>query len=146
MALWQFDCYIVPKKAVEKDMIIDEGILSWKRYNLSQVNIDFLEKQNSWTENIVQYGKNDETCIEILYENGALEEICCRFDLRSLSKKLLEQIIDYVKKIDGLIFYDNKIFPPNIEDIVELMKCSKANKFCQNPIVYFDEISKNELI
>lgn len=143
MALWQFDFYIVPKKKeVIKDKLSDESILSWKLCNISSVNIDFLEKQTSWTEDIIQYGKENETCIMFLYEEGLVEEINCRVDLRSLTKKMLEQILDYARKIEGLIFYENKIFPPNIEEIAELMKCSNANRFCQNPMNYFDDVSK----
>ncbi len=143
MALWQFDFYIIPKKMeVIKDKLSDEDIFSWRMRNISSVNIDFLEKQTSWTEDIVQYGKENETCIKFLYEEGLVEEINCRLDLRSLTKKMLEQILDYVKKIEGFIFYENEIFPPDIDEIVALMKCSKANKFCQNPINYFEELSK----
>lgn len=147
MAIWQFECYIIPKKNADNNVKLEmEDAIFWGKQDTSIEIIDFLGKQKSWSSKISQYGKDDKTCIEFLYKNEVLEEISCRFDLRSLSKKLLEQILDYVKKIDGLIFYDNKIFPPNIEEIVELMKCSKANKFCQNPIGYFDEISENGLI
>ena len=60
MALWQFDFYIIPrKKEVIKDKLSDESILSWKLCNISSINIDFLEKQKSWTEDIIQYGKED---------------------------------------------------------------------------------------
>lgn len=64
----------------------------------------------------------------------------CRFDLRSLSKKLLKEILDYVKKIKGMIFYEGKIYFPRLVEIIELMKNSKANKFCQNPMHFFEEL------
>lgn len=137
MALWQFDFYIIPID----NMRLDEDILSWRKYNISSVTIDFLEKQPGWTKDIVQYGKDDETCIQFLYEGNVLEEICCRFDLRSLSKKVLEQVLEYIGKIEGMIFYENRFYFPNINDMVELMKKSNANKFCQNPINYFEELS-----
>lgn len=144
MALWQFNCYIVPKqKVVIEEKLDDENILSWNMCNIILEKIDFLEKQVSWTEDIVQYGKDNETCIQFLYEDGLVEEISCRFDLRSLSKKMLEQILDYINKIEGMIFYEGNIYSPSIEEIVELMKKSKANKFCQNPTNYFEEMSDN---
>lgn len=144
MAIWQFDCYIIPeeKKGLEENLD-DEDILSWKKYKISSVEIDFLERHTSWTEDIVQYGKNDETCIQFLYEEDLLEEISCRFDLRSLSKRMLEQILDFIYKMGGVIFYNGKVYSPSFDVIIELMKSSKANKFCQNPINYFEELSKN---
>lgn len=144
MALWQFDFYIVSReKCVIGLDLSNEDILSWKEEDISSIRIDFLEKEASWAKNIVQYGKEDETCIQFLYENETLEEISCRFDLRSLSKKMLEEILDYVQKIKGMIFYEGKIYSPSLGEIVELMKNSKANKFCQNPINYFEELSKS---
>lgn len=100
MAIWQFECYIVPKKnADNNDKLEMEDAIFWGKQDTSIETINFLDKQKSWSTKISQYGKDDETCIEFLYENGVLEEISCRFDLRSLSKKLLEQILDYVKKL-----------------------------------------------
>lgn len=141
MALWQFDFYIVPReRCVIVEDLENEDILSWKQDNISSIEIDFLEKEICWTEDIVQYGKADETCIQFLYEDEVLEEINCRLDLRSLSKKMLEKILDYVEKIEGMIFYEGKIYAPQIDEIIELMKSSKANKFCQNPVNFLEEL------
>ncbi len=138
MALWQFDFYIVPReRCVIVENLESKDILSWKQNSISLIEIDFLEKTPNWTEDIVQYGKADETCIQFLYEDEALEEISCRFDLRSLSKKMLEKILDYIERINGMVFYEGKIYAPEINGIIELMKNSKANKFCQNPINFF---------
>ena len=143
MALWQFHCYIIPRENRNlNEKSCDEDILSWKKHTIPTARIDFLEKQTSWTEDIVQYGKDDETCIQFLYEEGLLEEISCRLDLRSLSRKMLEQVMEYINKIEGMILYENKIYFSNINDMVELIKKSNANKFCQNPMNYFDELSK----
>lgn len=143
MALWQFHCYIIPRENRNlNEKSCDEDILSWKKHTIPTARIDFLEKQTSWTEDIVQYGKDDETCIQFLYEEGLLEEISCRLDLRSLSIKMLEQVMEYINKIEGMILYENKIYFSNINDMVELIKKSNANKFCQNPMNYFDELSK----
>ena len=115
MALWQFDFYIVPReRCVIVENLESKDILSWKQNSISLIEIDFLEKTPNWTEDIVQYGKADETCIQFLYEDEALEEISCRFDLRSLSKKMLEKILDYIERINGMVFYEGKIYAPEI--------------------------------
>lgn len=142
MAIWQFDFYIIPNKNATANIHLNcEEILIWGIQSEATEKIDFLEKQKSWSEKISQYGKEDETCIEFLYEKGILMEINCRLDLRSLSKKMLEKILDYVQKIDGMIFYENKIYYPNIDEIVEIMKKSKANKFCKSSRNYFEELN-----
>jgi len=142
MALWQFDCYLVPKQNIEMCELSDKDeILSWNARSIASINIDFLEKQESWAQDIVQYGKDNETCIRLLYENGFVQEISCRFDLRSLSKKLLVRILNFFIKMEGMILYKGKIYPPDRNEVIELMKSSKANKFCQNPIRYLEETS-----
>lgn len=74
------------------------------------------------------------------YEKEILIEIYCRLDLRSLSKKILEKILGYAQEIDGMIFYENKIYTPKIDEIVEVLKKSNANKFCQSPPHFFEEM------
>lgn len=144
MALWQFDFHIVPRRrCVIVEDLDDEDILSWKQDEISSIEISFLVRKASWTEDIVQYGELDGTCIEFLYEDRKLEEISCRFDLRVLSKKLLKEILDFAEKIDGMIFYEGKIYAPKLDEVVELIKNSKANKFCQNPINFFEELSNS---
>lgn len=140
MAIWQFSCYIIPKKNVTADMDLgSDEILFWGRQSSSPERIEFLEKQRSWSDNISQYGKSEETCIEFFYQNENLADISCRLDLRSLSKKMLEKIIEYIQEIDGMILYENRIYNPDMEQIVEAMKESKAARFCQNPVRFFDE-------
>lgn len=139
MALWQFDFYIVPKKNSVRGGGSNEDILSWKQDNISSLRIDFLEEKVGWTKDIVQYGGEDETCIQFLYKDETLVEINCRFDLRSLSKKMLEAILDYVQNIEGMIFYEGEFYPPSLSEIVKLMESSEANRFCQNPTNYVEE-------
>lgn len=146
MAIWQFDFYIVPKSNLAlKNKINSQDILSWKNENHLSIQIGFLEEQTSWTKDIVQYGNINETCIQFLYEEGELEEINCRIDLRSLSKIQLEKIVEFIQEIRGVIFYEGSFYYPNIKEIVGLIKKSEVNKFCQNPRVYFDELSGEEL-
>ena len=42
-----------------------------------------------------------------------------------------------------MIFYEGKIYAPKIDEIIELMKSSKANKFCQNPMNFLEELSNS---
>lgn len=42
--------------------------------------------------------------------------------------------------MEGMILYEGKIYAPKPDEIIELMKNSKANKFCQNPIKFFEKL------
>lgn len=142
MAIWQFQCNIIPLREKSDNLSRDE-MISWKDIPQPITNIDFLEYQKSWSTNIVQYGKIEETCIEFIYDKEELEEIECRLDLRTLTRKKLIQIVEYVKNISALFFVDDKVYSPEMETMLEIMKHSKANQYCKKPIEYVASTNPN---
>lgn len=108
------------------------------------ISTDFLQREKSWSANIVQYGKMDEICIEFIYQEDKLEEINCRLDLRTLSKNDLIQIIKYVQDIKACFLVENKVYLPRLEIMIEVMKQSRANQYCKNPLNYFLSINQME--
>ena len=135
MAIWQFECNIVPRRD-HTENLTQEEVLSWREVSPPVCQIDFIEQEKSWASNVIQYGKADETCLEFVFEDGALEEIECRLDLRNLTKVTLTKLLDYVEENDAMFWVDGEIYPPKTETMVELMKQSEANLFCRNPKEY----------
>lgn len=140
MAIWQACFFVIPRKNSKCNLSCEET-LSWGKQSISIEKIDFLKKEKSWTSQISQYGHDDETCIEFFYENGFLLEISCRLDLRSLKKNTLLKILKYIKSIDGLILFENKLYEPDMNKVIEILKNSESNKFCKFPEVYFNHLS-----
>lgn len=136
MAIWQFQCNIIPCRNDITGLKYDE-IISWKGVSQPTRSIDFLACEESWSKDIIQYGKTEETCIEFIYDKGMLEEMDCRLDLRNLTKQKLNSLIKYVKEIEGMFFVDGEMYPAEVEIMVEVMKRSKANRYCKNPLEYF---------
>ena len=136
MAAWQFHCNIVPARDNIEELSRDE-ITSWKDVPHPTHDIEFLEKAKSWSGDIIQYGNIDETCIEFIFDKDKLEEINCRLDLRSLTKQKFASLIEYVQTIGALFLVGDIVYPPKIEIMVEVMKRSEANQYCQNPMEYF---------
>jgi len=140
MAVWQFQCNIIPLRE-NMDKLSRDEIVTWKDIAQPAINIDFLERERGWSTDIVQYGKTDETCIEFYYDEDKLEEIDCRLDLRTLTKNNLIQIVKYVQSIKACFFVDDKAYLPQLEIMIELMKQSRANQYCKNPLEYFISIN-----
>ena len=88
MAIWQFQCNIVSTR-LNFDRLSRDEMISWKGVPQPPHNLKFLEPEDSWSKDIIQYGKSDETCIEFIYIDNILDEISCRLDLRSLTKNNL---------------------------------------------------------
>lgn len=141
MAVWQFQCNIIPTRVNMEKLSRDE-VLSWKDVLHPSHEIKFLEKEKSWSKDIIQYGKSDETCIEFIYIDNMLDEIDCRLDLRSLTKTKFISLIEYVQEIGAMFLVGDMIYSPQMEVILESMKNSKANQYCKNPMDYI--LSLNE--
>ena len=101
MAIWQFQCFIIPFRK-NADKLGKDEMISWKNVEKPLMYPDFLKCEKSWSIDIVQYGHIDKTCIEFIYDKGKLEEINCRLDLRTLTKHNLACIVEYVQSIEAL--------------------------------------------
>lgn len=141
MAIWQFECNIIPARS-NVDKLSRDEIVSWKGISQPLLDIKFLEQEKSWSKDIIQYGKLDETCIEFIYIDDMLDEIECRLDLRRLTKTSLFLLVEYVREIDAMFLVGDMVCPPKVENILEILRNSKANKYCKDPRGYI--ISLNE--
>ena len=141
MAIWQFQCNIIPTR-LNIDRLSRDEMISWKGVSQTPHEINFLEQEESWSKDIIQYGKSDETCIEFMYIDNRLEEINCRLDLRNLTKTNLILLIEYVQEIGAMFLVGDMVCLPKIEVMLEIMKKSRANQFCKNPVEYI--LSQNE--
>lgn len=140
MATWQFQCYIIPTRVTGENLSLDE-ITSWEGFPLPSTDIKFLEREKSWSKDILQFGNIDETCIEFSFEKAVLEGMNCRLDLRSLTKQKLIEVINYVQEIGAMFLVEDTICPPDMEIMVEQMKQSIAYHFCKNPLGYIASLN-----
>ena len=139
MAVWQFQCFIIPFIKDANKLGKDE-MISWKNVEKPLIYPDFLGCEKSWSIDIIQYGHIDKTCIEFIYE-----EINCRLDLRTLTKHNLARIVEYVQSIEACFLVNDKICLPKLEMIVSFMEQSEANQYCKSPLEYFKYIDKKML-
>jgi len=144
VAVWQFQCFIIPFIKDANKLGKDE-MISWKNVEKPLIYPDFLGCEKSWSIDIIQYGHIDKTCIEFIYDKGKLEEINCRLDLRTLTKHNLARIVEYVQSIEACFLVNDKICLPKLEIIDSLMMQSRANQYCKSPLEYFKYIDKKML-
>ncbi len=143
MAIWQFQCNIIPAR-VNFDSLSRDKMVSWKGETQPCHVVTFLEQEKSWSKDIIQYGKSDETCIEFIYIDNILEEIDCRLDLRRFTKTELILLVEYVQEIGAMFLVGDMIYAPKVESLLEAMKHSNANQYCKNPMNYI--LSLNETL
>lgn len=139
MAIWQFDFNIIPK------VHDTTNILSWIGVKLDGEAIQDLQNilgsQTSWSVDIMQFGKDDETCIKILKEKDEIDEIACRLDLRTLRREELKKILTYINQLNAELYYLGKVYPVSLPVCLSLIKKSDAIRYCQNPAKFLEELS-----
>lgn len=136
MAIWQIDFNVIDKNKKNTD----EDICYWNNEPVGANDVTFLEKEDSWSKDIIQFGSLESTCIELLLENSRVVEVSIRLDLRTLNRLLLSDVIDYIKRIDANIYYNDEIITPSYENICSIIRASDAHKYCSNPVLLFAEL------
>lgn len=147
MAIWQFDCMIVPKNSKKKDCINNDEYISWNGIDIQEDSFKFLSLylplEKSWSNDIKQYGNKDSTCIEIYMSENEIDEIRSRFDLRNISMSLLENIVTFINMINGAIYINGDIIEANMQSIIKSIGDSDSAKFCSNPIDFLRNLDCN---
>ena len=143
MAIWQFDFMIIPNKKTDDR----KRTKSWLNTEIARTSLEKLEENfqqiESWSNDILQFGKEDETCINILLEDGKTEEITCRIDLRDLTKEKLIPILNFIQEINGQIYFNRKVYDAEMDNLVHLVRTSSAAEFCADPKKYLLEHGKS---
>jgi hypothetical protein len=148
MAVWQFDGYIIPSDRKDSDRFDEDRFFSWIERDVDPSSLDilrsFLPEESGWSAEILQFGKIDCTCVEVIFTEGRVSEIVLRHDLRSVTRKQIEDIVKYAMMIDGNIYHDGMIIPPEIECLIPAMKKSSAARFCTDPLNYLLTIESDD--
>lgn len=145
MAVWQFDFYIIKEENIKfynesLSCYENEVWLSWEKEKIKGDSIKKISKilppEKSWSNKIMQYGKIDETCLEIFTLDDGLYQICIRLDLRSMNDHILLEIIDFIHAHKAIVVCDNKCYQIDKEVLVKIIKESNAFKYIENPYEY----------
>ena len=154
MAIWQVHFVLLP--ATEPASGKKHSIIPETMETLSKV----LPQRKSWSNNIIQFGDLDSTCVEIsLYNND--NEISVRTDLRNCSRKEIESILEFATE-NNLVFAVNtrkfdpsrdddqildpiyEFYSPTKDNIRMIIESSAAFQFCKNPVEFLENLQKGD--
>ena len=151
MAVWQFDFHLIKR---DRASFYDETkpwgdgknevLMSWSSCEIDETATKrisaILVPCKSWAKHTIQFGKIDESCVEIsTFEDGNCE-IFIRLDIRNFSRELLDEVIFFIQKNDANIVYENKCYPADEETFLKLIRNSNAYKFCKSPKHYLTNL------
>lgn len=153
MAIWQFSLHIVSRKDIESKYqsipeIIgsdDVELLTGWEQNLPLNNIYSalnreLPEGKSWSKDIKIWGDVQSHCIELLFDNGRLDELSIRIDLRDYKDSIVDLIMELSKELGGILLINNRLFRPDPKVLLKEIKKSSADKFLENPTKYLNDL------
>lgn len=158
MAAWQFKVCLIPKSWFDtngKDVSSfynTEGhydvSFTWKNSTTNDVKdevIKYYPLSESWHEDLLSFGCEKKTDVQVWYEKGKLEDIQFRIDIRGNFISDIEQIIAIAQKLSCVFFIPEQkcIVEPNIFEVISHLKKSNAYLFAKDPEQWFNSIEKH---
>ncbi len=137
MAIWQLHFQLIPidGKVYDPNTLLSDASVS--------ILSAELPAKPSWNEEDKLFGDLDATCVEICFYHSVIDEISVRLDIRSLSKKQLDAIIQFALFNDLQIFYNEKTIAATADNVCAMIRQSDALRYLENPQRFLTELSGN---
>lgn len=157
MAIWQVKIELVPLDWAEKNIFDAESLYdsegmydtsyAWKN---NQPHIDFermirtiLPAKESWNEELNIWGKSKNDDIQVWREQGLVESIGFRIDLRKDPTKITKELLSFANEIKCTLFFPEQkiIVKPEASITIQIIRNSGAAKFVSAPHAYLNSIN-----
>lgn len=148
MAAWQFKVCLIPKSGfdtngIEVSRLYDaEGnydiAFTWENVTTNGVKdeiIKYYPLSRSWHKDLVSFGCEKGTDVQVWYEKGKLEDIQFRIDMRGHFILDIEQIVNIARKLSCVFFLPEQkcMVDANVLEILSYAKTSDAYLFTIDP-------------
>jgi len=158
MAAWQFTICLIPKvwASIEKynvELLYDED----DRYDttdawvnnqpvsyIKEIISKYFEAASSWDKELFCWGNEEETDVNLWYENGIVFDISIRLDLRAPLTDTISKIVTLANELSCVVFIpgQKQIIEPNEHILMSFAKSSSASLFVNKPDDFFKAVSK----
>lgn len=157
MAAWQFKVCLIPKSWLDTNgkevssFYNEEGhydvSFAWKNSTTNRVKeeiIKYYPLSESWHEDLLSFGSEKGTDVQVLNKEGKLEDIQFRIDMRGNFLLDIEQIVAIAQKLSCIFFIPEQkcIVEPTVFKVISHLKKSNAYLFAKDPEQWFNSIEK----
>ena len=136
MAIWQLHFQLVP---IVGNVYDPNTLLSDASTSILTAE---LPATVSWNEENKLFGDLDTTCVEIAFYHSVIDDISVRLDIRSLSQKQLNAIIEFARFNNLQILYNGKTIPVTTDNVYTMIRQCDALRFLKNPQQFLKELSE----
>jgi len=156
MAIWQVTMELIPLSWAEKHQYDSNSLYdanglydvsnAWENnqptVDFGEIISTFLPAKGSWDTELDIWGKAENDDVQVWREEGLVESIGCRIDLRKDTTKITEELMSFAKTMKCVLFFpeQKKIVKPEVTSTIQVIRNSGAAKFVQDPEEYLDSI------
>lgn len=148
MAIWQFDIQLIPSKVVAEspdrfEVIVDENGIdntNWWLENQPCLDLNDLISSSfppldSWSTDLFRWGKEEGVLFEAFIENGKVNEILIRIDVRNLAHEQLKEMLKLIIALDChiYIFDSEDVIAAEYNLLLEHLRKSRAMMLVEDP-------------
>lgn len=147
MAIWQFDVLIAPREPIRlltaagSDELPGDAVEStsfWIGHQLPAAYEHQLEAilpwSPSWDPEWTLFGSEDGTRVDIISDEGRLDEVKLRVDARTIEPELIERLMDFFHAVDCvLITPSGRVVDPDPMAFWVELQMSSAMAFVRDP-------------
>lgn len=153
MAAWQVGFAIVPRKAWAACVpppgtpIWDGTAALWAGASAKdwaqRLKAVFGESAPYWDQAGLMWGDDDRHCLEFSTDDGAVEQLQLRIDLRSTDVAFVERLLTFVRE-NGLLLLtgEGEAIEPELADVGAAARRSSAARFVKEPIAFLESLTK----
>jgi hypothetical protein len=146
MAAWQVDFYLVPRAAIGiAATVLTPGELDstewWAVAAFPadyQLRLDMVATRGrSWTARLETWGSEDGNRVDVALEDGRVQSVIIRVDVRRLDSKFGAALIEFTRKLGALLIRrDGLIIEPTIAAYAGALRTSIAWRFANDPAAF----------
>jgi hypothetical protein len=104
-----------------------------------------LQEWTARTDGLRSFGDTETNDISVCFnhQTNRVEELSCRLDLRQVDKGFVKKFLALATHFDCLLMdRQGRLYEPTVENLVDKIEQSNANRFVEDPRHFLEDMSK----
>ena len=104
-----------------------------------------LQEWTATCNGLRRFGDTETNDISVSFDHltNKVQELSCRLDLRQIDKAFVNRLLSLAKRFDCLLMdRHGKLYEPTIENLVDRIERSNANRFVEDPRQFLEDMSQ----
>ena len=134
-----------PLRVQSQDLDGVESVFPCTVNSISDRIVDILPRRETWSSDLVQFGTEDGTRVDLWTADTRIEEMSVRIDANELNSTFLIRLAEIGKEFDLLFVSENaEVIPPSARRLFRALASSNASRFIEDPEAFLANLPPDE--